>query len=106
MPMRLSGRLPALNTSRRARSCAAARLGQSWQRTPLRLDTFEDRAVPSASAMTNEWEMSSPNAPLVFSGSTRRELVIVDPRVTNYQSIVRDLVANQSAWRQFEIAIL
>jgi Domain of unknown function (DUF4347)/Periplasmic copper-binding protein (NosD) len=103
--MPVSSRYPSLKMTR-PRSARTARLGQSWRRAHLRLDTFEDRSVPSATAATNEWATQLPNAPLLFTAGVRRELVIVDPRVIDYQAIVRDLLSHQTAFRRFDIAVL
>jgi hypothetical protein len=106
LSMPVLSRIPGLKNNRPSRCHRATRLGHWWHRAPLRLDAFEDRTVPSATVTTNEWATQLPESPLAITGTVRRELVIVDPHVANYQSLVRDLLSQQSAFRRFDVAVL
>src|SRR5262249_45978620 len=93
------------------------------RRSRLRLELFEDRALPSGNVVIDsvlDPALKTLPAPQLFeqpsisilptaessAATTRHELVIIDPRVPDWQSLVRDLQSHASELRQFEIVLL
>src|SRR5438046_1863424 len=81
---------------------------KKFRRSALRLDLCEDRTLASANPVASLWQQSvisssasvttTDNGPRTTDAS-RHELVIIDPRVPDSQTLIHDLQASIAAGR-------